>query len=52
MAMEYNANKEEMVIATTKDLRFMKLDTGRIYKIYSSIFNNKDDEITIFKCIN
>lgn len=52
VAVEYNINKEELVFATRKDIRFMDLKSGRIFKIYSAIFNNHDDEITIFKCVN
>ena len=50
--IEFNINNQELVFASRKDIRFMDLQSAIVTKIYSSIFNNSDDEITIFKCIN
>ena len=32
--MEYNEDKEEIIMCTSKDIRFIDINNGRIKKIY------------------
>ena len=48
--VEYNRVKEELVVATRKDVRFINIKDGRLKYIFSGLL--KDNEIAQFKSIN
>ena len=48
--MEYNRVKEELVVATRKDVRFINIKDGRLKYIFSGLLKN--NEIAQFKSIN
>ena len=48
---EYNLLKEEIVIGTTSDLRFIDVHTGKIKKLYKGLTTNEYDNITVFKMV-
>ena len=48
--VEYNRVKEELVVATQKDVRFINIKDGRLKYIFSGLL--KDNEIAHFKSIN
>ena len=49
---EYNKVKDEIVICTRKDVRFISMRDGRISKMFTGLLINKEDEIAQFKSIN
>jgi len=51
LSVEVNSSKEELIMATSKEIRFMDIKTGRFTKIFTGILNNSEDELTIFKPI-
>ncbi len=52
LAVEYNADVREFVICTKKDMRFLDLETGRVTKIYTSLLQNENNDITVFKLVD
>lgn len=47
---EYNALEKKFVVSTRKDVRFYKLQDGRLSYAYT-ICSEPDEEITVFKSI-
>jgi len=50
---EYNFNLNELVVCTSKDVRFLDASTGRTKKIYTGLLNDDDEnsDICAFKLI-
>ena len=49
---ELNMDREEIVVCTRSDLRFISMKSGRVTKIFSHLINSEEhDELTDFKLI-
>jgi hypothetical protein len=42
--VEYNFNNNEIVILTSKDIRFLDVDTGRLKKIFTGLLTDEEEE--------
>ena len=51
LKVEYNSQLDELIVCTTRDVRFYDLQTGRIKKIFGALVENPDDDITVFKIV-
>ncbi len=49
--VEFNGPKNELIVCTRKDIRFINLANGRMKFSYSG-FMDSEDEITVFKTID
>ena len=50
--VEYNFMREELVVCTSKDIRFINMKVGRIDRYLTGLLKNEDDEISTFCTIN
>lgn len=42
---EYNKVKEELIVATRKDVRFINIKDGRLKHIFAGLLKNNEDDI-------
>ncbi len=49
---EYNRAREEIIVCTRKDVRYIDARDGRIKKILTGLVRNAEDEISQFRSLN